>query len=60
MFVAPTEQMFATVAVTVKDVVIVDAAEATGAKPNARNPSKATSMTDLTVNECFIEKTPGN
>jgi hypothetical protein len=52
--------MFATVAVTVKDVVAVFAAEAMGAKPSARNPIRAASMANLTENKCFIEMTPGN
>jgi hypothetical protein len=55
-----TVQADTTVAFTVKVVVAVFAAEATGAKPNARIPSKAADMADLITHECFIEKTPGN
>ena len=57
MFVALTVQAVTTVAVTLKltGVVVLPPAEATGAKPSARNPSKAADMADY-----FIEKTPGN
>jgi hypothetical protein len=60
MFVALMIHVFPTPAVTVKVVVVLVAAEATGAKPIARNPNRATDKADLTVYECIIEMTPGN
>jgi hypothetical protein len=59
MFVALTVQMFATVAVTVKVVDTVFAANAeVEARPSARNPKAAADSADFTTFEYFIMMAP--
>jgi hypothetical protein len=62
MAVAETMQSLSTVAETWNVVVAgLACAEAdVEVMPNARNPSRAADMADLTTHECFIEMTPGN